>query len=363
MDTKISSEFWEDEKTAELGIEEKLAALWLMTNSRLKVCGYVEISERVFRFHTGLTTEALRRTIEALPKTFIEVGKGIWIRNFIRRQIGAGNSLATNNWTKKVCQEIEALGMDDLRLLVAQEYPEIRHLLFSPVPSKKEGLAKGLPSPREEKRREEKREEGVGETGILGNLGPSSQTEFATEGPIFEKKESPAGVDEMDGHGRDGQKKGAADVLPIQTQRRRFGAIFGRPVGAAWAYEEERTLSEIQPVATGDLKLVEWRYRQPEEEGDPRRKRLLTLLQNLPGEIDAARAQFKRQNGGLDGDEKKAGRKEPIGWREILEQKYRRPEDTTWTPGPSFWALPASVRAEILRECNGHGDGEEKQTN
>ena len=83
----------------------------------------------------------------------------------------------------------------------------------------------------------------------------------------------------------------------------------------------------------------------PEEEGDPHRRRLLTLLQNLPGELDAARAALKKRAGGSV----RQARKEPDPrWREIFEKNYRRPEDTEWRRPESFYDLPASLQQEVL---------------
>lgn len=347
MDAKISGDFWEDELVGELPPEVKLCALWLMTNSRRKLSGYVELSDRVFKFHTGLESEVLPRTIEALGKSFIKVGKGIWIRNFIKRQFGTGEKLANNNCTKSLCKELELLRIDELTRMVADEYPEIRHLLFPSDSSKtNKPLATPYQGGRVEKSRVEKREEGVGETEPAPKQGEflspeSAQIAPQTSAPAVSDfgKKSPAATT---------QKKGAAESVPMADQVRRFGAIFGRKPGGRWSYAEETALSAAQPVHESELRLIEYRYRQPEEEKDPRRQRLHTLLENLPGEIDAARAQLKRHSSDITTCG--AARQEPKGWLDILEKKYRRPEDTEWTAPKSFYELPDSVRAEILKE-------------
>ncbi|XHR29883.1 MAG: hypothetical protein ACFUZC_04880 [Chthoniobacteraceae bacterium] len=341
MDAKISSEFWEDESIGELPPECKLCALWLMTNSRRKLSGYVEISERVFKFHTGLDMKDLGRTLEALPKTFVKVGKGVWIRNFIRRQFGAKGNLVRSNCAKALCNEIEGLGVLGFSQLVTKEYPELGPLLSSSFDSSKN---KPLASPsggvREEKSRVEKSRasgRGVGETAVQGEfLGdgepvsvdptsiPEGSQNFAKKNPAVEN-----------------EKKDAAGAVPFPEQRARFAAIFERPAGAQWSNMEMVMLSQAQPVMEVDLKLIEWRYRQPEEEGDPHRRKLHTLLENLPGEIDAARAQFKRLGGA---PAPTTPRKVPRLWREILEKEYRRPEDSTWQLPPSFFDLPPSTQ-------------------
>ena len=345
MDAKISSEFWGD--LGELPPDLKLCALWLMTTSRRKVCGYVETSERMFLFETGLPSEALGRTIEALPNTFRRVGKGVWIRNFIRRQIGAGKALAQNNWTKSLCREIETIGLDALRLMVAEEYPEIAHLLFSSPSSKSQALTKGLPSPREEKSRGEKSTERSAEEG-RGSRGDAENAEGdGLNGPDGRGNTEPRREDLLEPlEFEPTKKKEAGDgALPLKEQMKRFAALFGRGLGKFWSYAEEQALTNCQPVTEGDLRLLEGRYGQPEEEGDPHRRRLLTLLQNLPGELDAARAALKKRAGGSV----RQARKEPDPrWREIFEKNYRRPEDTEWRRPESFYDLPASLQQEVL---------------
>jgi len=346
MDTKLASEFWEDDAILELGAEEKLAALWLMTNSRLKLCGFCDFSAKMFPAHTDLKIEALERTIQALPKTFVRVGKGVWIRNFIRRQFGSGKSLASNNMSRNIAKEIDRLGNDELRGLIALEYPELGPVLFAVSSSKLEPLPKPLPraKSRVEKSREE---EGVGETTATAGGADSEFPGFAPS-PSHFNPEATEICDEAKKNGPE-KKEGAAGGMTLADQKRRFAALFGRAPGAAWSYIEERTLSDIQPIAAADLRLIEFRYGREEEEGDPRRRKLLTLLENLPGEIDAARAQFKR----LGGDSgSTTAPMEPEGWREILEKKYRRPEDTEWVAPETFWKLPQSVRDEITGEIN-----------
>lgn len=389
MDAKISSAFWDDELVEELPSEGKLCALWLLTCQRRTLCGYVDVNERKFVYQTGLTAETLKNTLEALTKglprayqgdarPLVKVGRGYLWRNFIRKQFGGGNSLVRNNMAKQICREVDALGMEDLRKAVAKEYPELRTLLYSFSLSKSEALTKPLPSPYqgqeksiEEHRREEQREEGAGETTSLPTqddlLDPDRPEIAAQTSPPggaaaenFAKKNGAGDFEKKGGaengthgtdrtHGTDGGTERGEGYEPcLAEQALRFAAIFGRGGGKRWSNMEEVALSQAQPVSDGDLRLIEWRYGQAEEERDPHRQKLLTLLQNLPGELDAARAQLRRQAG--DRPANATPRQEPEGWREILEKKYRGPEDTEWTAPASFHELPDSVRAEILAE-------------
>ena len=362
MDAKISSEFWDDELIEDMPPEQKLCALWLLTNHRRTLCGYVEISEKMFVYQTGLAVDVLNSTIKALAKglprgcqgvgkPLVKVGKGYLWRNFIRKQFGGGNSLVRNNMSKQICREVDALGGEDLRRAVGKEYPELRAILCADSSSKSEALTKPLPRAREEKsieeHRREEQEEGVGETGS----GSLQDGLLDPDAPEFDAQPSEPEISnfEKKGPAASSQKNGAAETaVALPEQVRRFGAIFGRKPGERWSNMEETMLSAAQPVSEATLRMIEWRYRQPEEEGDPRRQRLATLLQNLPGEIDAARAQIKRHSGVPSASGTK--RHEPNGWAKILEKKYRRPEDTEWMAPASFYTLPDSVQAEILKE-------------
>jgi len=157
MKTKISHEFWSDRDIENLDAHQKLAALWVLTNSRIKLFGYTEISKRRFEFETGSPWEALSSLCEALPKTFALLDGGVWVRNFIRHQFGTGFKLVKNNFCRALEEELRGCQGLPVFALVLSEYPELMPA-FETLQA--EGLAKGLPSPREEKSRtEQSREE------------------------------------------------------------------------------------------------------------------------------------------------------------------------------------------------------------
>jgi hypothetical protein len=138
----IDEAFWSDPGVEELGPEEKLSILWLITNSKRDLCGFTEISHRRFCFDTGLKVEALQRALQGLGKGFVVPMKGfIWSRNFVAHQLGRGLKLQRNNITKSVVKHLVSLP-PEFQELFLEEYPEL------------EALAKGLQSPCQGERKE-----------------------------------------------------------------------------------------------------------------------------------------------------------------------------------------------------------------
>lgn len=125
MNVKISPEFWSDPGIELLSSEAKLATLWMLTNPRLNFVGFAEISEKRFTFETGLDVKALTEVFEALPKSFRRDARGYWIRAFIRRQFGQGESLLRNNFCKPLVRDLKALASPSVVLWVLDEYPEL----------------------------------------------------------------------------------------------------------------------------------------------------------------------------------------------------------------------------------------------
>ena len=135
MKAFIDDSFWSDPSIEELPSGEKLAILWLLTNSKRDICGFTEISHRRFTFDTGLEVSILHRAIQALSKGFIVPAKGfIWSKNFVAHQLGRGLKLQRNNITKSLVKHLESLP-SEFQSLFLKEYPELK------------ALAKGLPSP------------------------------------------------------------------------------------------------------------------------------------------------------------------------------------------------------------------------
>lgn len=161
MDTKIKSSFWTDSEVETISPEQRLAFLWILTNSQIGLCGFFEASTRRFAFETGLPEKALWETVEALPRAL----KGfrdkniIYARRFIQHQLGSGNALERNNIFKSLMAEFQMIRHQGLISALLEDYPEIGRAC--------QGLAKGLPTPcqggREREREEKEKEKESGE--------------------------------------------------------------------------------------------------------------------------------------------------------------------------------------------------------
>lgn len=129
MKTLIEPDFWSDPNIEEIEAEEKLALLWLMTNSRRDLCGFVEISKRRFEFETALSFESLSRACEGVGKGFEEIKEGLyWVRNWVGKQIGRGEALKRNNVGKSMVRQLSKLP-EALQETFLEEYPECIEML------------------------------------------------------------------------------------------------------------------------------------------------------------------------------------------------------------------------------------------
>lgn len=87
-----------------LGREEKLAALWVMTNRDTNNIGYLKVSARVFAFDTGCELSALQGALKGLPRAFAyaeeEGGLAVLVVNYVRWQFGESASDPKNRLYK-----------------------------------------------------------------------------------------------------------------------------------------------------------------------------------------------------------------------------------------------------------------------
>lgn len=159
MDAKLKSSFWSDSRIEELPSEQKLALLWLITNSGRDICGFVRVTPRRFLFETGLDYHHLETACQALPTSFEALGKGLFfIVHFLRHQFGKGGTLKPGNLVLvSVVRHAESLP-EALAKAFFHHYPEL--LKSSPEIALK---CAALPSPcqgeREDKEKQQHREE------------------------------------------------------------------------------------------------------------------------------------------------------------------------------------------------------------
>jgi hypothetical protein len=126
MSPKIHPTFWSDPNIEPLNAEQRLAMLWIMTNPQINVCGFFSVSRRRFSFETGLSESALESTLKALPRALKAFNDGtIYVRNFIRHQLGDGEQLAKNNIFKSILTVFKGIKNAELRDMIAADYPII----------------------------------------------------------------------------------------------------------------------------------------------------------------------------------------------------------------------------------------------
>jgi hypothetical protein len=136
--SQIKSIFWSDDRVGSLSPEEKLAILWLMTNSRLDICGFCRPEKRWFEFETGIPFEALQRASKGFPNSIQTLPDGtVFIRNYIRHQCSKNGAVVTSN--KIVVGAVkQALGMPEaLRRAFFEANPELETLASEFIKSTK----------------------------------------------------------------------------------------------------------------------------------------------------------------------------------------------------------------------------------
>jgi hypothetical protein len=185
MDAKINSSFWADAGVENLPPQQKLALLWLMTNSSRDLLGFVSVTARRFIFETGLDSlHPLQGACEALPRSFQVIptptrppsihlrsplqapsiplaspfedphGVTIFITNFLRHQFGAGGNISLQNKVIVSAIKRAATLPTPPQQLFVEAYPELREAISDAIheaqtrPERK-AASKGLPSPSE----------------------------------------------------------------------------------------------------------------------------------------------------------------------------------------------------------------------
>lgn len=103
---------------------------------------------------------------------------------------------------------------------------------------------------------------------------------------------------------------------PRSDTAKRIAAIMGRKEHYSWSEKEINAFRELDEIENLDLDLLEKYYATGPEFG---RKTLLTLLQNLAGELDQARHWNQHRDRTIS--EIYAPIPDPEGWKEWLAEK------------------------------------------
>lgn len=281
MDTKISSTFWSDPDIEAAPAETKLAALWLLTNERIGLCGYAEVTPSRFAFETGALPEGLARALTVLAKSFPPCGKGYWARNFIGYQFGRENALARNNMRFPIVEELLGLPAE-VQALVLAEYPELKEAF-----DKASSTALAHPSP-------------THVVGVRVGVGVREGTR------VRARAGAGAGSPEGSMPARARRAKDAlalipeAEPEPAKGRLLALNAIFRRQAATAWSAADVRALEasgllKADPADFGDAVETVRAFYHAEipremERQFWRRTTLGILLNNWGGELDKARA-------------------------------------------------------------------------
>jgi hypothetical protein len=126
MEASLFKTFWGDPEIEAQPHDIKLAALWAFSNPRVRICGYSETTPKRFELETDLPYEALGRALKGFPRMLIPLGRGIWVRNYIKHNAGGrGASLAKSYIAIAIVKDLEVLAILELDTLLYAEYPSI----------------------------------------------------------------------------------------------------------------------------------------------------------------------------------------------------------------------------------------------
>lgn len=275
MDPKVSPQFWTDRDVIELDSSAKLAAFWMITNSGVNLVGYAEVSPKVFRFETEADAEAMGRACDGLARNFVRTERGYWLRNFIRYQLGAGESLTRNKMCGPLLRDLRTVP-EPVRVLVLAQYPELVtswdrfvNEASPPLPAKplaSPAHAHGMDQSRAERSRAERSR--AEQSGAQGGAGGS-------------RAATPAELGE-----------------PLASRLISIGLLKARQASEVWSPAELASVRDarLDTISEEDFQAQMAPMRAyyfaniPRGTGKDRRRRDLgTLLANWPGELDRAR--------------------------------------------------------------------------
>lgn len=295
MTTKITSGIWDDPDFVELTDSEKLTVFWILTKCNL--LGWVEATPRKLARDMEAPYEHLEGACSKLSRSFVLTPRGVWCRNYIRKQFGHGQSLVRSHMSKSLRKQI-ADAPEEIQSLIIAEYPEIQSTLpYAP---------KELGSSMEATREGEGEIEREGETLLL----ESETSTPATTHPLLTRFRNLFNL---------------RDSTPLDTSSLR-----------AW----EKNKKSAAALTEDEWRTLEWAYRQKEGPAAQfRRKDLSTLLNNLLAEVTRSSEWATRS--GYRPSAATTAPVEPAGWRDLIETEHPECNLTTWA------ALPDSMKAWV----------------
>ena len=124
MKALIDGNIWSDPDFENLSANAKLIVFWLLTSPSRDNAGVVRVSHKRVAFECSVESpeEILDEAMGS--GSFVVHGDRVWIRKWIAKQIGAGDSLVRNNMMKRV-QKCIASHPKEVRQEIYKTYPEL----------------------------------------------------------------------------------------------------------------------------------------------------------------------------------------------------------------------------------------------
>lgn len=319
MDPKVSPQFWTDRDVIELDAGAKLAAFWMITNSSVNLAGYADVSMKVFRFETDGDAEAMARACDGLSRNFIRTERGYWMRNFIRYQLGAGESLTRNKMCGPLIRDMRTMP-PAVVALVLEQYPELRSMWDKAVcdgqgtspsmPSASPAHAHGMDQSRAEQSRvEQSRAEQSGAQGGAGGTAPTlaaPSPASPTPTPSPTPAPAPAPTAKRTRAPKPGYSLPSTFGEPFASRLISIGLLKGRQASTPWAPTEIEAVRAacLDTLSDEDFEaqmrpMRKYYLAAIPREKDFRRTALDTLLNHWSGELDRARAYARDNDDGI----------------------------------------------------------------
>ena len=144
MKALLDSGIWSDPAFEDLPPQSKLIFLWLLTNPTRDNAGVTRVGLRRLSFETGILLEDLEGFLELVMRAgnFERHGDRILSVNWIKRQVGTGESFVRNNIIKQITKLMESYP-DSLKQSLLSHYPDLNQPPLNPLERGSEGSRKG----------------------------------------------------------------------------------------------------------------------------------------------------------------------------------------------------------------------------
>lgn len=153
MKALLDSGIWSDPAFEELPPEGKLIFLWLLTNPTRDNAGVTRVGLKRLSFETGIQLDTVEDYLDFAMRAgnFEKHGDRILSVNWIKRQIGTGESFVRNNIIKQISKLMESYP-ESLKQSLISHYPDLNQPPLNPLERGSEGSRKGKESTGKERK-------------------------------------------------------------------------------------------------------------------------------------------------------------------------------------------------------------------